>query len=348
MYEQDKDILVWEDKVVEDDTLIVSVHKYKNGQPKVQISRQKDGNFAKLGRMTWEETMSILPLLKEAVGKMVDATSEAKKTIKSIQKEETKTEAIPMQDIKELKPDINEMKPDFKIMMTDPMDFKKQFAAIKDMLPEVELNIKRNSIEFTQMDPANVSMIIYTLPSSSCAEYNVREDMKIGIKLKEFYDVLKTITKEDVLEMSRLRDNLILKVIGNSASSASIPIIEIKQKEQKVPNLEFKASIKMNSKDFKEAVTKAAGKFESVQFNLEKGKLTLIGDQTTEVKEDGNTTFNGEARCKYSSEYLKSMMRMCSAFEDVIMEFATDYPLKMKFVKVDRCKVEYIIAPRVE
>ena len=52
--------------------ITVSVMSYNEGIPKVQISRQNkraDGelSFAKLGRMTKDETEAVLPLLKKAL-----------------------------------------------------------------------------------------------------------------------------------------------------------------------------------------------------------------------------------------------------------------------------------------
>lgn len=59
----------------ENDRLTVSVHSYNKGIKKLQISRegkdpQGDFRFAKLGRMTKEETNSLLPLIQEAINFM--------------------------------------------------------------------------------------------------------------------------------------------------------------------------------------------------------------------------------------------------------------------------------------
>ena len=55
--------------------IIVSVHSYNNGPKKLQITREiknKEGNatFAKLGRLSREETEGILPLIQEAMKSM--------------------------------------------------------------------------------------------------------------------------------------------------------------------------------------------------------------------------------------------------------------------------------------
>ncbi len=63
---------VWEN---ESDRLTVSVFSYNNGPKKLQISRESKNaggelRFAKLGRMTKEETEAVLPFIQEAIGNM--------------------------------------------------------------------------------------------------------------------------------------------------------------------------------------------------------------------------------------------------------------------------------------
>ena len=53
--------------------ITVSVYSYNNGQKKLQIVREnldEEGNtrFAKLGRLTKDETQGILPFIQEALG----------------------------------------------------------------------------------------------------------------------------------------------------------------------------------------------------------------------------------------------------------------------------------------
>ncbi len=67
----DKQVFVktWE---TEDVRISVCVYSYNGGMKKLQISRENKNaegelRFAKLGRLTKEETVAILPLMQEAV-----------------------------------------------------------------------------------------------------------------------------------------------------------------------------------------------------------------------------------------------------------------------------------------
>lgn len=59
----------------EQSNIKVGVFSYNEGQPKLQISRERvnaDGktSFAKLGRMTKEETEKVIPIMQKAIEKM--------------------------------------------------------------------------------------------------------------------------------------------------------------------------------------------------------------------------------------------------------------------------------------
>ena len=59
----------------DDGRITVSVYSYNNGPKKLQIVRENrdpEGafRFAKLGRMTKEETHAVLPLIQEAISSM--------------------------------------------------------------------------------------------------------------------------------------------------------------------------------------------------------------------------------------------------------------------------------------
>jgi hypothetical protein len=72
-YESNRDKEIFS-KDVQSETgkIVVSVHSYNNGPKKLQITREvkdRDGQliFAKLGRLSKDETEGILPLIREAL-----------------------------------------------------------------------------------------------------------------------------------------------------------------------------------------------------------------------------------------------------------------------------------------
>ncbi len=74
-YDKSVDIDVFkETKEFEDSRITVGVFSYNGGEKKIQISREnraaEEWRFAKLGRMTKQELVEILPLMTKALEKM--------------------------------------------------------------------------------------------------------------------------------------------------------------------------------------------------------------------------------------------------------------------------------------
>ena len=72
-YDKSLDVSLFSKSWEDDGTRVtVSVYSYNNGAKKLQISRENKNaeeelRFAKLGRMTKEETQGILPFITEAL-----------------------------------------------------------------------------------------------------------------------------------------------------------------------------------------------------------------------------------------------------------------------------------------
>lgn len=66
-YDKSKDQCLWEEEACSDEysSLTVGIYQYgDNGKRKVQISRMKKGEFAKLGRMTYDEFTAVAKTVK--------------------------------------------------------------------------------------------------------------------------------------------------------------------------------------------------------------------------------------------------------------------------------------------
>lgn len=74
-FDQSKDKNLWKETVeVGDSKITIGVYSYDNGDPKVQLGRMRKNeqskygwSFAKLGRLTRDELVEILPLLEQAL-----------------------------------------------------------------------------------------------------------------------------------------------------------------------------------------------------------------------------------------------------------------------------------------
>ena len=244
-----------------------------------------------------------------------------------------------------------------KLTLAEPSYLKESISIISDLVNEARFKITPNAIELVAMDPANVAMVIFKLLSSSFTEYDVKKDTEIAINLANLKQVLRRASPKDMLTIELDESRLKIELKSNTTRTFYLPIIDIEEKEQKVPDLKFPVSIKTSSSVLNEAIEDVDVVGESVAFIAEPKKFILqaegdLNQARIEIKEDDETkvSINGDERvkAKYSIEYLKKMINGSKLSDDVVIQFSKDYPLKLDYKTVDKVMLSFILAPRVE
>ena len=245
-----------------------------------------------------------------------------------------------------------------KLVLADPTLLKDSISVISELVNEARFKITKDGLELVAMDPANVAMVIFRLLSSSFTEYEVEKDQEIGVNLANFKQILRRVGASDILTLELPEENkLKIKLKGSTTRTFSLPLIELDDKEQKIPTLEFPVSIDTKSSILSDAISDADIVAESVTLAAEQDKFVVSaeGDLSKahiEIKSGDNTTIKTETsatvKAKYSIEYLKKMINAGKLSDNVSLFFNQDYPLKLEYKVIDKLLFSFILAPRVE
>lgn len=245
-----------------------------------------------------------------------------------------------------------------KLTLAEPKYLKDSIIIISEVVNEARFRIKKDSIELVAMDPANVAMVIFKLLSSSFTEYSLEKDMDISINLNNLKQVLRRAGPNDMISLEvDAKNKLKVILLGHSKRMFSIPLIDIEEKEQKIPDLKFPATIKMPSGMLDGAIADVDIVGESVSFVAEEGMLMLkaegdLSSAQVEIKAEGDTEIKVEGgvklKSKYSVEYLKKMIAGSKVADQVVVSFNSDYPLKIDYIALDKMSMSFILAPRVD
>ena len=244
-----------------------------------------------------------------------------------------------------------------RLTLAEPSYLKESISIISDLVNEARFKITPNAIELVAMDPANVAMVVFKLLSSCFTEYDVEKDIEIAINLANLKQVLRRASPKDMLTLEMEENRLKIELKSNTIRTFNLPIIDLEEKDQKVPDLKFPVTIKTSSSILNEAVADVDVVGESVAFIAEPKKFTLqaegdLNQATIDMKEDETTkiSMNGDERvkAKYSIEYLKKMINGSKLSDDVLIQFSKDYPLRLEYKTVDKVMLSFILAPRVE
>jgi len=243
-----------------------------------------------------------------------------------------------------------------KLTLAEPKYLKESISIISDLVNEARFKVTKESIELVAMDPANVAMVIFKLLSSTFTEYDIKKDVEIAINLNNLKQIMRRAKPNDMLTLELDPDNkLIIRLKGNNVRTFNLPIIELDEKEQKIPELKFSASVKIPSTVLNEAIEDVDIVAESVAFIAQDKEFIIsaegdLSQAKVEMKEGDNIKIkaNEKSRAKYSVEYLKKMISGSKIADEVSIYFSTDYPLKLEYKTVDKVMLSFILAPRVE
>ncbi len=245
-----------------------------------------------------------------------------------------------------------------RLTLAEPSYLKESISIISDLVNEARFKITPDAIELVAMDPANVAMVVFKLLSSCFTEYDVKKDIEIAINLSNLKQVLRRASPKDMLTLELDADNrLKITLKSNTTRTFNLPVIDLEDKEQKVPDLKFPITIKTSSSILNEAIADVDVVGESVAFIAEPKKFTLLAEgdlnqAKIEIKDDEVTkisTSNDEkVKAKYSIEYLKKMINDSKLSDEVVIQFSKDYPLKLEYKAIDKVMLSFILAPRVE
>jgi proliferating cell nuclear antigen len=245
-----------------------------------------------------------------------------------------------------------------KLVLADPTYLKDSIAVISELVNEARFKVSRDGVEMIAMDPANVAMVVYKLLSSAFTEYDVEQTTELGINLASLKQVLRRSKANDILTLEMSEEGkLNIQLKGGTTRTFSLPIIDLEEKEQRVPNLTFPVNVSTASHVLNDAIEDADIVAESVTFAAEPGRFLVSaeGDLSKahiEVKHGDETKITSESpakvKAKYSIEYLKKMIQAGKLADSVSIGFNQDYPLKLEYKVVDKLLLSFILAPRVE
>lgn len=238
-----------------------------------------------------------------------------------------------------------------KLAMAEPQLLKDSLGVVQELVNEVRLKATPAGLEITAMDPANVCMVIFRLKSECFTEYEPGDE--IGVNLTNLKQMVRRAGSKDILKLETKDNQLHLFIGGKTTKHFSLPTIDIDEKEQKIPELNFTAKVRCDSEVFKQCIEDADIVAESVLFIAQGSKFSMNaeGDLSKVVVDMGtaSVTATPEAiKAKYSIEYLKKFVSASKLSENVNVNFAKDYPLMLEYKLENKLELSFILAPRVE
>ena len=235
-----------------------------------------------------------------------------------------------------------------KIVTKDISDFRDTLDAISSLITEAIFKINSNGIGLVAIDPASVGMVVYNMFASAFDTFKVEKEMSLGLNVGQLVSVLKRASAGDEVEFTSDGEKFTVVIKGKSKKKFVMPIIDMRENEQKVPNLEFFVTVDTNVSYLKDAIKDVNMVSDCAMFVSKGGKFIIKaeGDGSEVEIEIPEAKVNGEGTAKYATDYLEKMI--LKGGNDVRIRYSDDYPVEFEYVVKDKYKLQFILAPRVD
>jgi proliferating cell nuclear antigen len=239
-----------------------------------------------------------------------------------------------------------------KLKLDHPKLFSEIIGIISELVLEVRLRVNKEGVSILAIDPANVAMVLFKLPSNAFSEFEVESEEVLGISLENLKAVLRRIKPGSVLVLTREENELKLLIKDKITKEFNLALIEVEGEEKKMPNLEFVSKIEMNGSDFAEAIEDSSVVADSCSFISDPERFVIkakgsLNSFKSEFSTDELSITAQNAHSKYSLEYLQKIIKATKITDKVIINFSDDYPLKLDFI-TPFIELSFVLAPRVE
>lgn len=244
-----------------------------------------------------------------------------------------------------------------ELVLEEPKLLSESIGIISELVNEGTFKITKDMIQLNALDPANVAMVDFKILSLAFKKFKVDKEQEITLNMDQFKQVLRRAKPTDtiVLSLDKEGSRFCVTIKGNNTKTFNLSLIDADEKDQKMPNLTFTTKVETQTSLFDEAIEDMGVVSESVSFIIE-GKNFLVKAESS--LQDAKVEFpsgketkiesRGSATSKYSIEYLKKMVKGGKLCDEVTVQFAQDYPLKLHYSIKDKLLLGFILAPRVD
>jgi proliferating cell nuclear antigen len=246
----------------------------------------------------------------------------------------------------------------FRLVMNDGDLLKKSIPIIAEIIDEGVFRINQNGLSLLSPDRTMVAVVDFSIPSAAFDEFSVEGVQEVGVNMSSLVDVIKRIKSNDKVIIQSGKDNRVLiNLEGSGKRKFKLALLDIKTEKPPIDQLKFTGRVELKSELLEDAIADAEIVADSLvmQASPELFRITTKGDtSSTELElrkgEEGlvNMQASDSLRARYPLEYLKKMIKAAKISDKVMLEFGTDYPMRLGFTAVDRISLKFILAPRVE
>jgi len=226
-------------------------------------------------------------------------------------------------------------------------------SIISNLVTEVKLKVDKEGMSLTAIDPANVAMIYFKIPSDLFSEFNVEKPEVLGVNLESLKAVLRRCKPGSSLTMQKKDDDNTLKINIHDRIKRdfALALISVEGEEKELPQWEFQSVVKMDAESFSQVIEDCSIVSDACTFIAEPNRFIVeasgLNSARAEFSSDEVEIHSGKSSSRYSLEYLIKFIKGAKVSSRVTINFSDNHPMRINF-PIGNALLSFILAPRIE
>ena len=239
-----------------------------------------------------------------------------------------------------------------KLKLDDPRVFSNLIGIISELVTEVKIKVSpENGMHLTALDPANVAMVYFNIPSELFSEFVADKEEILGVNLSNLKSILRRCGMGSSLTLETEDNTLKLGIQDKIKRDFTLALIDVEGEEKELPEWEFKSVVKMDSQAFVDAIEDCLVVSDACTFIAEPSKFIIeaggLNTARAEFSSDEVQLFADSSSAKFSLEYLNKFIKGSKIASKVELNFSDNHPMRINFPS-GKIMLSFVLAPRVE
>lgn len=237
------------------------------------------------------------------------------------------------------------------LTLTNPKIFSDIVSIISELVTEVRIRVNKEGMSLTAIDPANVAMIYFKIPSDLFSEFSLEKEEELGVNLINLKAVLRRCKPGASLTLEKQDNMLKIAMRDRIKRDFSLALIEIDAEDKPLPAWEFNSVIKINSDAFVEVIEDCAVVSDACTFIAEPNKFIVeahgLNSARAEFSSDEAEIHSGNSTARFSLEYISKFIKGAKISDKATLSFSDNHPMRLDF-HTGSVVLSFVLAPRVE
>ena len=225
-------------------------------------------------------------------------------------------------------------------------------SIISELVNEVRLKINQQGLSVTAIDPANVAMVHFKIPSDLFSTFEIVGEETIGVSLESLKAVLRRCSLGSSLTMQKEEASLKLVIQDRIKRDFLLALIDIEGDEKNLPTWDFKSVVRLDSQSLVEVIEDCSIVADACTFRAEPTKFIVeakgaLNSAKAEFSSEQIEIHSDFSTARFSLEYLSKFAKGAKISSNASINFSDNSPMRLDFT-TGNVMLSFILAPRIE